>query len=93
MLIFSKNSLISVPNLNDMYASILFTIPAWQRFINRRSHYYYLGWFTIYLNNEIESSLTIDICTENNNYKIHKQIERKCGMTFMRIKKRKIKAN
>jgi len=48
------------------------------------------GWFTIYLNSQIEDSLKVDILNLAGNFSIHKQIEKRNGLTFMRIKKRKI---
>ena len=42
------------------------------------------------LDNQIEDSLTVDILNLIGNFGIHKQIEKRNGLTFMRIKKRKI---
>ena len=44
------------------------------------------GWFPI-----LHEPLKIDVITRDDKWVIHKQIEKKNGLTFMRMKKRLIK--
>jgi hypothetical protein len=44
----------------------------------------------IHINNELEKSIKIEVISLKNNFQIHRQVERKNGLTFMRLKKRKL---
>ncbi len=47
----------------------------------------------IFSNEDKENSKVIDIIRQYNNYYIHKQVEIKNGLLFMRLKKRALKPN
>ncbi len=48
------------------------------------------GWFTIYFNDGLEDSTKVEVLILRGLFQVHKQIERRDGLTFMRMKKRKV---